>query len=195
MISVQTLTRGVIREYCHTVTLFPQRMPTRAEDRVYVTFSAATRKWIRDNYRSQGFASESKCVASIVDQYVKSKAPAEPVDPDAEPKPVTPEEELDKITDDMGALNEQYDEKFEAIRSLIPKDVDPDVETPEDLIRLTQVIWKKLIEKGGFVRRGSKGVAVSRNDIKCYENLGNLHLRKKELLKNMATVEVQRPTQ
>ena len=45
---------------------------------------------------------------------------------------MTPEEEIDKIGEEMGQLNVEYDEKFQAIRSMIPKDA-PKVQTVEDL--------------------------------------------------------------
>ena len=50
---------------------------------------------------------------------------------------MTPEEEIDKIGEEMGQLNVEYDEKFEAIRSMIPKDA-PKVQTAEDLKKRTE---------------------------------------------------------
>jgi hypothetical protein len=124
----------------------------------------------------------SKYVAFIVDEYVKTKKPAPEPSPQ---RPLTPEQEIDKIGEEMGRLNEQYDEKFEAIRSLIPREF-PVVQTDDDLKQQTKVVWKVLLDRNCFVRGArNKAVAISKEDVGCYERLGTLHLKKMELTKNL----------
>ena len=154
-------------------------MTTQADRRVYVTFSLATKKWLDEHQSKEGFSSLSGFIASIVDQHVKTKTP-DSVELEQEHRPMTPEEEIDKIGEEMGQLNVEYDEKFQAIRSMIPKDA-PKVQTAEDLKKRTEFIWKQLLDKNCFVRVRNKPVAISRNDLKCFEMLGAYHLRKKEL--------------
>ena len=48
-----------------------------------------------------------------------------------EDRPLTAEEQVAKIVEEIGDLTATYDEKFEAIRSLVPKDA-PEMETLDD---------------------------------------------------------------
>ena len=163
---------------------------TTLTDRVQVTFSPATHKWLKDNFREQGYASTSKYVAFIVNEYVKTKTI--PVEPEPE-GPLTPQQEVDKVVEEIGNLTATYNEKFEAIRSLVPKDA-PKMQTLEDLKKRIGFIWTKVIEKNGYVRgERNKVVPLSKNDVRCYESLCQLQLRKLELQRTINVVEVAAP--
>ena len=119
------------------------------DKRIAFKFAPDIHKWLEDNYRANGHATLANSPNPSLAEYVKSKtAPPEP----EQEGPLTPDQEVDKITEEMGSLNEQYDEKFEAIRSLSPKDA-PKIETPDDLEKLIALIWVKLRANNGFVRR------------------------------------------
>ena len=151
---------------------------TRKNTRIAILFDDDIRQWLEDNHRTNGHPTLARFANSIISEYVKSRTqPPEQV----EEGPLTPEEEVNKIVEEMGELNERYDEEFEAIRGLLPKDA-PKVQTQEDLKKRTELIWAKLKEKNGFVRASRKrAVAISRQDLQFYEKLGMLHLRKREL--------------
>ncbi|MGH2639331.1 MAG: hypothetical protein ACRDF4_08645 [Rhabdochlamydiaceae bacterium] len=135
--------------------------------------------WLQNNHRANGYQTLSKFLDSILSEYIKSKTLSKDAD-----RPLTPQEECDTLIEEMGKLNERFDDKFAAIRSLIPKD-HPQTETEADLKKLIVLIWTKISERNGFVRFRNKGIAISRADLEQYEQLGLLHLRKKELTKGM----------
>ena len=161
-------------------------MTTQA-DRVFVTFSIATHNWLVEHQVAEGHSTLSKFVASIVDQYVKSRTP---VEDEPEPKPMTAEEQVAKIVEDIGNLTATYDEKFEAIRSLVPKDA-PEMETLDDVDARIVFIWTRIVEENGFVRgERNKVVQLSRVDLKSYKQLCELQFKKLELLKAMSVAAV-----
>jgi len=155
--------------------------------RITIRFDLEIWEWLENNHRANGHSNPAKFANSIISQYVKSKIqPEEPV----QEVPLTPEEEVDKIVEEIGKLNEQYNDKFEAIRSLIPKDA-PNIQTLEDLKKRANIIWTKVKEKNGYVRaERNKVVPISKNDLKCYELLCELHVRKRELEKVMSVAAV-----
>ena len=156
-------------------------------DRVYVTFSPATKKWLEDHQRDEGHSTLSKFVASIVDQYVKVRTP---VEEGPEDRPLTAEEQVAKIVEEIGDLTATYDEKFEAIRSLVPKDA-PEMQTMDDVDARVVFIWTRIVEENGFVRgERNKVVPLSRTDLKSYKQLCDLQLKKLALLKAMSVAAV-----
>jgi len=162
-------------------------MTTQA-DRVFVTFSPATKKWLKEHQRDEGHSTLSKFVASIVDQYVKVRTP---VEEGPEDRPLTTEEQVAKIVEEIGDLTATYDEKFEAIRSLVPKDA-PEMQTLDDVDARIVFIWTKIVEENGFVRgERNKVVQLSRVDLKSYKQLCELQFKKLELLKTMSVAEAQ----
>ena len=156
-------------------------------DRIQVSFAPVTRKWLEENFHEQGYSAVSKYVSFIVDEYVKTKVV--PLDPEPE-GPVTPDQEVDKLVEEMGRLSQQHHEKFEAMHSLIPKDA-PGVLTLEDLTKTMALIWAKVKEKNGIVRTDRKKVmAISKADLRCYDLFCQLRLRKQELERMMGTATV-----
>jgi hypothetical protein len=138
--------------------------------------------WLQNNYRANGHQTISKFVDSILSDYIKSKTPSMETTADG---PINPRQEVDKIVEEIGKLTEQYGEKFEAMRSMVPKDA-PKLQTMEDVRKRVDYIWMKVIDKNGFVRGDrNKVVPLSRTDLKSYEQLCQLQLRKLELMKVM----------
>ena len=136
--------------------------------------------WLQNNYRANGHQTISKFIDSILSEYIKGKTPSMETTADG---PLTPHQEVDKIVEKIGKLTQQYDEKFEAMRSMVPKDA-PKLQTLEDVKKRVDFIWMKVIDKNGFVRGDrNEVVPLSKNDVRCYESLCQLQLRKLELQK------------
>ena len=80
----------------------------------------------------------------------------------------------------MGQLEDRLHRKFEAIRSVIPKDARPPQNETEMNIILEKM-WQEICHCTCFI----DGEAISKANFEEYRKLGHLYLRKKELEKQL----------
>ncbi|MDG6923972.1 MAG: hypothetical protein JRN67_11855, partial [Nitrososphaerota archaeon] len=122
-----------------------------------------------------------------VSEYVRARAKPGQTE---EKRPLTPIEERDRIVEEMGRLEQQHYEKFAAIRQL-NSEAPASVKNVDDLKKRIDSLWERICQRGGSVEYHNRAVAISRQDLSIYEELGNLHFRKRAIEKKLQAGQTQ----
>lgn len=142
------------------------------QERTSITWDIELWQWMKQNHERLHYPSVSKMVTGVMTEYMKSQTTTK----EENDTPMTPQEEHDRIVEEMGKLNQKFDEKFTAIRSLIPKE-----EKGEDPPTLRKTLWNEVSKRNGSIRLKGKTIGISREDLDNFEHLGNLFMRKLQL--------------
>ena len=138
-----------------------------------IGFDSDLKAWMENSHKSLGYTTVSRLVNGVMREFMETKTkPPE----DGAPEIITPEEEQSRIIETMGQLNEKFDDKFEAIRTLRTRDIKK-IENADDVQKFVDDLWHEVMKEDGYVRRKGKVISISRADLKEYQNLGMLRLR------------------